>query len=144
MYSDEKKSYNNILLDKINSFIKKFYLNKLIQGVLIGTILIIVFYLTFSGIEYFSWFPGKIRFILLVTLISLLSIVSFIYFVIPLINLIRFRKKMSDKDAAILIGRFFPEIKDKYQVMSVPCLVINDGEKISFGKKNIRQLLELI
>ena len=38
----------------------------------------------------------------------------------------------------------FPAIKDKYQVMSVPCLVINDGEKISFGKKNIRQLLELI
>ena len=38
----------------------------------------------------------------------------------------------------------FPEIKDKYQVMSVPCLVINNGDKISFGKKNIRQLLELI
>ena len=38
----------------------------------------------------------------------------------------------------------FPEIKDQYQVMSVPCLVINDGEKISFGKKNIRQLLELL
>ena len=38
----------------------------------------------------------------------------------------------------------FPEIKDKYQVMSVPCLVINDGEKIYFGKKNIRQLLEII
>lgn len=38
----------------------------------------------------------------------------------------------------------FPEIKNKYQVMSVPCLVINDGEKISFGKKNIRQVLELI
>ena len=37
----------------------------------------------------------------------------------------------------------FPELKDHYQVMSVPCLVINDGEKISFGKKNIRQLLEL-
>jgi len=38
----------------------------------------------------------------------------------------------------------FPEIKDKYNVMSVPCLVINDGEKISFGKKNVRQLLELL
>ncbi|MBO5157986.1 MAG: FAD-dependent oxidoreductase [Lachnospiraceae bacterium] len=38
----------------------------------------------------------------------------------------------------------FPEIKEKYQVMSVPCLVINDGEKVFFGKKNIRQLLELI
>ena len=38
----------------------------------------------------------------------------------------------------------FPEIRDKYNVMSVPCLVIGDGEKISFGKKNVRQLLELL
>ena len=38
----------------------------------------------------------------------------------------------------------FPAIKDKYNVMSVPCLVINDGEKISFGKKNAQQVLELI
>ena len=28
--------------------------------------------------------------------------------------------------------------------MSVPCLVVDDGAKISFGKKNIRQLLELL
>ena len=38
----------------------------------------------------------------------------------------------------------FPEIRDKYYVMSVPCLVVGDGETISFGKKNIRQLLELL
>ena len=38
----------------------------------------------------------------------------------------------------------FPGLRDKYNVMSVPCLVMNDGEKISFGKKNVRQLLELI
>lgn len=37
----------------------------------------------------------------------------------------------------------FPDLREKYQVMSVPCLVINDGEQVSFGKKNIRQLLEL-
>lgn len=37
----------------------------------------------------------------------------------------------------------FPERKEQYQVMSVPCLVINE-EKVTFGKKNIRQLLELI
>ena len=38
----------------------------------------------------------------------------------------------------------FPAIREKYNVMSVPCLVINDGEKVSFGKKNIRQLLDLL
>lgn len=37
----------------------------------------------------------------------------------------------------------FGELKDKYKVMSVPCMVINE-DKVIFGKKNIRQLLELI
>ena len=37
----------------------------------------------------------------------------------------------------------FEELRKKYNVMSVPCLVIND-DKVSFGKKNINQVLELI
>ena len=37
----------------------------------------------------------------------------------------------------------FEELKNKYNVMSVPCLVIND-DKVSFGKKNINQILDLI
>lgn len=37
----------------------------------------------------------------------------------------------------------FDELKKKYNVMSVPCLVINDN-KVTFGKKNINQVLDLI
>mgnify|MGYP003294706615 CR=1 FL=1 len=37
----------------------------------------------------------------------------------------------------------FEEIKNRFQVMSVPCLVIDD-ETISFGKKNIHQILALL
>ena len=37
----------------------------------------------------------------------------------------------------------FEELKKRYQVMSVPCLVIND-EQVTFGKKNIRQLLTFL
>ncbi|MBR5129488.1 MAG: FAD-dependent oxidoreductase [Firmicutes bacterium] len=51
----------------------------------------------------------------------------------------------SDKITAEVFDlNHFPDIKDKYKVMSVPCLVINDGEKVSFGKKNAAQVLELI
>ena len=39
--------------------------------------------------------------------------------------------------------RHFENLKNRYKVMSVPCLVIN-GEKISFGKKNMQQVLDLI
>ena len=39
--------------------------------------------------------------------------------------------------------RHFENLKNQYKVMSVPCLVVGDGN-VSFGKKNISQVLELI
>lgn len=36
----------------------------------------------------------------------------------------------------------FPALREKYQVMSVPCLVVDD-EKLSFSKKKVHQLLEI-
>ena len=37
----------------------------------------------------------------------------------------------------------FEEIKKRYNVMSVPCILINDSD-VSFGKKNIEEILELL
>ncbi len=37
----------------------------------------------------------------------------------------------------------FLKLREQYHVMSVPCLVVN-GEAVSFGKKNLRQVLDLI
>ena len=39
--------------------------------------------------------------------------------------------------------RHFENLKNQYNVMSVPCMVIDD-DKVSFGKKNISQLLEIL
>ena len=39
--------------------------------------------------------------------------------------------------------RHFENLKNQYNVMSVPCLVIND-DIVSFGKKNIQQILDQI
>ena len=38
----------------------------------------------------------------------------------------------------------FPAIREAYNVMSVPCLVVGDGETVTFGKKNLRQLVEIL
>lgn len=38
----------------------------------------------------------------------------------------------------------FPEIKEKYQIMAVPCLIIDKGEKVLFGKKGIEEILEAV
>ena len=36
-----------------------------------------------------------------------------------------------------------PEIKDRYQIMSVPCIIINESD-VLFGKKTMEELLNII
>lgn len=59
---------------------------------------------------------------------------------------------MAAQKAASLSGRIeaemfdlahFPQLKQKYKVMSVPCIIVND-EKVFFGKKGLKELMELV
>ena len=36
----------------------------------------------------------------------------------------------------------YPNLKEKYNIMSVPCLIINDDE-VHFGKKSVSDLLDI-
>ena len=40
----------------------------------------------------------------------------------------------------------FPTLRERYDVMSVPCLVVDDGtgESVSFGKKGLSEILALV
>jgi thioredoxin reductase (NADPH) len=37
----------------------------------------------------------------------------------------------------------YPELKERYQIMSVPCMIINQ-EKVEFGKKSVEDLLNIL
>ena len=37
----------------------------------------------------------------------------------------------------------FPELKQQYNIMSVPCMIVNDKD-VHFGKKNITEILSLL
>lgn len=51
---------------------------------------------------------------------------------------------LSDKvKAEVYDLNHFQSMKEQYHVMSVPCMVINDGAPM-FGKKNVEQLLEIL
>jgi thioredoxin reductase (NADPH) len=45
-------------------------------------------------------------------------------------------------EAEMIDAARFPDFKNKYAIMSVPAIVVND-EKIAFGKKSLEELLEL-
>ena len=55
----------------------------------------------------------------------------------------RIATKNKNIKAEVYDLQHFEDFKKKYNVMSVPCLVIND-EHVSFGKKNISQIIDLI
>ncbi len=46
-------------------------------------------------------------------------------------------------EAEIFDVSHYPTLREKYSIMSVPCLVIND-EKTHFGRKNLEQLVSLL
>lgn len=55
----------------------------------------------------------------------------------------RIATKNTNIRAEVFDIQHFEDIRNKYNVMSVPCLIIND-DKVFFGKKNITQIVELI
>ena len=48
----------------------------------------------------------------------------------------------ADVRADIYDIRYFPELKEKYKVMSVPCMIV--GEDLFFGKKNIDEVADIL
>ncbi len=51
--------------------------------------------------------------------------------------------KNSNVSAEVFDINHFEELKNRYNVMSVPCLVVND-DQVTFGKKNVAQLLDYL
>lgn len=121
------------LIGKIERFVRKYYLNRLIRGVLVGAALWILFYLVMNTLEYFSWFNSKVRLVLLAVFLLGSAVVLGVYFIVPLVNLLRYRKKMSLEQAALLIGRFFPDVDDK---------LLNTLQLSSSADAGSQQLLE--
>lgn len=101
------------MIERIERFVRKYYFNRLVQGVLIGAVLWMVFFLLMNTLEYFSWFSSNVRLVLFILLLAVSAFVLVFFFLIPLVNLFRYRKKMSVETAALMIGRFFPEVQDK-------------------------------
>ena len=54
----------------------------------------------------------------------------------------RIAAERTDVRADIYDIRYFPELKEKYSVMSVPCMIV--GEDLFFGKKNIDEIIDIL
>ena len=103
----------NQLFEKLNEFIKKYYQNQLIKGGIYVISMLIIFFLFFTIIEYFSTFGVRGRTFLFWSYILLSIIVFWKLLLIPLLHLFKIGKTLNYKEAAKIIGKYFPEVDDK-------------------------------
>jgi hypothetical protein len=98
---------------KLNTFIKKYYTNELIKGLILFVSFGLLYFIFILFIEYFLWlspFGRTILFWLFVS-VEVFLLIRFIGF--PIFKLIGLQKGISQKQAAKIIGNHFPEVDDK-------------------------------
>jgi uncharacterized protein DUF4175 len=103
----------DILIQKLDEFIRKFYKNQLIRGAIYSFTTLLVFYLLVTTFEYFGHFNTTAR-----TILFYLFVLSNVFIigkliVIPLLKLNKLGKIISHQQAAEIIGKHFSNVSDK-------------------------------
>lgn len=103
----------DLLKQKLENFIRKYYKNQIIKGLIYSVSLILGAYLIVTVSEYFGNFGKGIRTFFFYALIGGSLIVLGKYILIPLTKLLKIGQSLSYEQASEIVGNHFPDVKDK-------------------------------
>ena len=103
---------SKILIQKLDEFIRQYYKNQLIKGVIYFTALVLVAFLTTVILEFFGRYNSLVRGVLFYTFLTFSAYCLSKYLLIPLAHLYRIGKIISYRQASQIVGNHFTEIKD--------------------------------
>lgn len=101
------------LIQKLDDFIRKYYKNQLLKGLIYSIALGLTLFLAVSVSEYFSRFSTPVRAVLFFGFSGALVFIFARYIFIPLSKLFKLGKTISHEQAAEIVGTHFFEVKDK-------------------------------
>ncbi len=109
----QSKDNYQLLIEKLDQFTRKYYLNQLIRGTLYAVGLILLLFIVVNVLEYFFYFSKPVRKSMFFSFIGT-SITALVYWVfLPLMRYFRLGKLISHRQAAEIIGKHFTNVKDK-------------------------------
>jgi hypothetical protein len=104
--------YQNLLL-RLDTFIRKYYTNILLRGILVFVIGCLASFLIVSLSEYFLYLPSWVK-ISVLSILGITTLTALTFWIIkPIIQILKIGKIISHEQAAIIIGEHFSEIKDQ-------------------------------
>ncbi len=101
------------LIKKIDEFIRKYYLNKVVRGIIYMAAAFGIAYIIVTLAEYYGNFSPTIRTSLFYAFISGNLFIITNYIVLPLLAYLKLGKTISHEQASAIIGNHFNPIKDK-------------------------------
>ncbi|RQO31600.1 hypothetical protein DBR32_06500 [Taibaiella sp. KBW10] len=106
-------SHYDLLLQKLDAFIRKYYANQLMRGGLIFLACVLLYLLLITVGEYFFFFSIQVKWTLLGFFFSVGLLALIVWVLIPFFKMKQLGKIISHEQAAVIVGNFFPEVKDK-------------------------------
>ena len=104
---------SNIIYQKLEDFIKKYYTNELIKGALFFVGLGLLYFLFTVFVEYFLWLKPTGRTFLFWAFISVEAFLFTRFIAFPIFKLFKIQKGIDYAAASAIIGKHFSEVNDK-------------------------------
>ncbi len=104
---------SNFIYQKLELFIKKFYTNELIRGMIFFIGLGLLYFLFTLFVEYFLWLKPMGRSFLFWIFVGVEVFLFLRFILFPIFQLFKLKNGIGYKDASTIIGNHFPEVSDK-------------------------------
>ncbi|MCS6981278.1 MAG: hypothetical protein NZM65_03685, partial [Flavobacteriales bacterium] len=101
------------LAHKLDAFLRKYYLNALLRGLLLNTALLVSSLLIIVLLEYWGWFGSTVRALLFWGYLGAFIVATFWWVARPLSWLFRLRQPLKYEEAALIVGNHFSAVRDK-------------------------------
>lgn len=103
----------NLIYEKLEAFIGKYYTNELLRGVIFFTGLGLLYLLFTLFVEYFLWLKPTGRTLLFWLFVAVELFLLLRYILFPIFKLLKLQKGIDYAQASNIIGNHFTEVSDK-------------------------------
>jgi len=107
------KDNYSLLIEKLDAFIRKFYINQLLRGALYTVGAVLGLFILLNVAEYYLYFGTSTRTVLLWSFIGMSGFALYRWVAMPLMHYFHLGKVISHEQAATIIGQHFTNVKDK-------------------------------
>ncbi len=102
-----------LIYDKLEAFIKKYYANELLKGLIFFVGLGLLYLLFTLFVEYFLWLKPMGRTILFWAFVAVELFLLLRFILFPIFKLFKLQKGINYEEASAIIGSHFSEVDDK-------------------------------